>query len=430
MGSVYLAVHPQIGKRVAIKVLGKHVLQNAEACTRFLREAQVVNRIGHPGMVDIFSFGQLPTGQHYLIMELLTGEPLSARMARGPMPWRELCEVFTQLLLALQAAHDAEVVHRDLKPDNVFLVSGRDKVLVKLLDFGLAKIVDGNSDMTHTGIALGTPRYMPPEQSRGGRHMGPRGDLYAVGLMLYEAVTGRFPFEAPTAILMLTVKLSQDPPPPSRHAEMPPALEALILRALQRAPEDRFGSAREMAAALQAIGGPDAPIELRRRSAGASQGQAPRRLAAQAGSAGRAPGPRQGEDFSAEETKVSPPRPGAPAAAGLSGEETKVSPPRPQPAAARVQRRQHRAVLLAAGCAVILGLLCGIVVRVGLLGRQAPLPPPAPAQAAPAPALTSDAAPAPAPTKAAEPGEGEREDPAPPPPAVSKGKPRGKRPSR
>lgn len=420
MGSVYLAVHPQIGKRVAIKVLGKHVLQNAEACTRFLREAQVVNRIGHPGMVDIFSFGQLPSGQHYLIMELLTGEPLAARMARGPMPWRELSEVFTQLLLALQAAHDAEVVHRDLKPDNVFLVGGRDKVLVKLLDFGLAKIVDGNSDMTHTGIALGTPRYMPPEQSRGGRHMGPRGDLYAVGLMLYEAITGRFPFEAPTAILMLTVKLSQDPPPPSRYADMPPALEALILRALRRAPEDRFGSAREMAAALQAIGGPDASIELRRRSAGAVQVQAPRPQAA--------PVPRAG-DFSAEETRVSPPRPGDPAAVGLSGEETKVSPPRPQPAAARVQRRQHRAVLLAAGCAVILGLLCGIVVRVGLLGRQAPLSPPGPAQAAPASPPTSAAAPAP--SKAAEPGETERDDPAPPPPPVgSKGKPRGKRPSR
>ncbi|MCS6913431.1 MAG: serine/threonine-protein kinase [Myxococcales bacterium] len=266
MGAVYLGVQPQIGKKVAIKVLSQAAV-GPEAAARFLREAQVVNRIGHPGLIDIFSFGQLPGGQHYLVMELLHGESLAARLARGPFGWPELYAIFSQMLSGLQAAHDHGVVHRDLKPDNVFLTTGEGGLRVKLLDFGLAKVLDDNMDMTQTGIALGTPRYMAPEQSRGGRHVDHRADLYAVGLMMYEAVTGHFPFKAQTPLLMLTIKLSQDPAPPSQLALLPQALEEVILRALQRRPEQRFQSAREMALALQAVADPTAPIALERRAA-------------------------------------------------------------------------------------------------------------------------------------------------------------------
>jgi serine/threonine-protein kinase len=267
MGTVYRGVHPQIGKRVAIKVLAARHCKDQEFATRFLREAQVVNRIAHPSLVDIFSFGQTPEGHLYLVMELLEGEHLGARMERGPLPWGELLSIFCQILDAVHAAHEAGVIHRDLKPENIFLVHTHkvpgvaDGLQVKVLDFGLAKVQGG--ELTHTGIALGTPRYMAPEQCRG-RHIDPRADLYSVGLMLYEAVTGRFPFKAHSPLEMLTLQLMEPPPPPSQFAQMPPELEEVILRAVQKRPEERYASALEMAAALAEVAPPTARLDFRR----------------------------------------------------------------------------------------------------------------------------------------------------------------------
>jgi serine/threonine-protein kinase len=253
MGTVYAGIHPQIHKRVAIKVISTTFASSEELAARLLREAQVVNRIRHPSLVDIFAFGQLPGGRPYLVMELLEGEPLSARLGRGPLPLAELKAIFAQLLDALGAAHEAGVVHRDLKPENIFLCRGRGEPLVKILDFGLAKDQgSGTPPMTRTGIAMGTPTFMSPEQCRG-KGVDHRSDLYAVGVILYEAVTGQPPFRAESVLDLLNQHLSEAPEPPGRRAAIPPALDALILKALEKPPERRFQSAQEMLAALQAV---------------------------------------------------------------------------------------------------------------------------------------------------------------------------------
>src|SRR5687768_3541605 len=171
MGSVYGARHPLIGKRAAIKVIRRELSSSREAVDRFVLEAQSVNQIGHPNIVDVFGFGQLPDGRSFFVMEWLQGESLRERLQR-PLPFPDAIEILENIAKALQAAHDAGVVHRDLKPDNVFLSSMRgEKPIVKLLDFGLAKLTGSDSqrsDRTRTGVVMGTPLYLSPEQAKGG----------------------------------------------------------------------------------------------------------------------------------------------------------------------------------------------------------------------------------------------------------------------
>ena len=196
MGVVYAATHPVIGKRAAIKVLRPSLSKNPIAVERFIQEARAVNQIGHPSIVDIFAFDRLPDGRAYLVMDLLVGESLRRRLRRGPLHLSEGASVIDEVSSALMAAHDKGFVHRDLKPDNVYLVprDGRWPE-VKLLDFGLAKLLQrGESAVqTKTGVLLGTPDYMSPEQARG-KEIDHRTDIYALGVLTFEILTGKRPF--------------------------------------------------------------------------------------------------------------------------------------------------------------------------------------------------------------------------------------------
>ncbi|HTL38418.1 MAG TPA: protein kinase [Kofleriaceae bacterium] len=197
MGVVYAATHPMIGKRVAIKVI-KHSLSNSPATVeRFVQEARSVNQIGHPNIVDIFAFGALPDGRSYLIMDLLVGESLRKRVKRGALPVEDTVRILDEVASALAAAHDKGFIHRDLKPDNVYLVDHHGKVDVKLLDFGLAKLLapagmSGRAFRTATGAMLGTPDYMSPEQLKG-TGVDHRTDIYALGVVAFEVIAGERP---------------------------------------------------------------------------------------------------------------------------------------------------------------------------------------------------------------------------------------------
>jgi serine/threonine-protein kinase len=241
MGRVFAAVHPVIGKRAAIKVLTREQCADPHAVSRFIDEARVVNQIGHPNIVDIFAFGELPDGRHYFAMELLDGETLGARIRRDPLTLGETCGVIRSLARALDAAHAKGIVHRDLKPDNVFLVAVRgEPPVVKLLDFGIAKLSfqDPAFERTAVGAMMGTPQYIAPEQARGVRIDG-RADIYALGGILFELVTGRPVFFADNTPEVLMKHLTEPPPRPSQFARVPSELDELIVAMLAKEPEQR-----------------------------------------------------------------------------------------------------------------------------------------------------------------------------------------------
>lgn len=242
MGAVFAATHPIIGKKAAIKVISPTLCADPSAVQRFVQEAKSVNRIGHIHIVDIFSFGELPDGRSYFVMEWLQGRSLAQRIAAGGLTLGESVEILDQVADALEAAHDKGIIHRDLKPDNVFLVDVRGgRQLVKLLDFGIAKLADpGNSvAMTRTGIMMGTPAYVSPEQARG-KTVGPATDIYSLGVMAFEMVCGRLPFQAEGAMDMVMKHISEPPPRPSSlWPDIPASLETMILRMLEKEPERR-----------------------------------------------------------------------------------------------------------------------------------------------------------------------------------------------
>jgi eukaryotic-like serine/threonine-protein kinase len=194
VGIVYAATHPVIGKRVAIKVLRPAMSNNPVTVERFVQEARSVNRIGHPSIVDIFAFGTLADGRHYFVMDLLEGESLRARVKRGPLAPRDAMKIIDEIAGALIAAHAKGFIHRDLKPDNVFLVTGGGRSDIKLLDFGLAKLTSGDRAFrTATGTQLGTPDYMSPEQLRGSGDVDERTDTFSLGVMTCELLAGTRP---------------------------------------------------------------------------------------------------------------------------------------------------------------------------------------------------------------------------------------------
>ncbi|HXU00210.1 MAG TPA: serine/threonine-protein kinase, partial [Polyangia bacterium] len=253
MGSVYSAVQPVIGKRVAIKVLAPHIASNPELVRRFVDEARAVNKIGHPNIIDIFSFGWLPDQRHYFAMEFLDGQSLADRLKRGAFQSDEARRLLRQICQALEAAHRQGIVHRDLKPDNIWIVQPQHgDSYAKLLDFGIAKLM-GDADEGHrtqTGIVMGTPAYMSPEQCRG-VNVEKGTDIYALGMILYEMFAGRLPFQGSFAEL-ITHHLVTVPDPPSRHRGVPRALEQLILRCLDKDPTQRPQSAEALGKALDA----------------------------------------------------------------------------------------------------------------------------------------------------------------------------------
>jgi serine/threonine-protein kinase len=251
MGLVYDGIQPLIGKRVAVKVLRPELAAASEQVARLLAEARAVNAIRHRGIIDIFGFGQVPDGRQYIVMEYLEGQALDAYLVdKGKLSVAETLDILDEVLSALAAAHGAGVVHRDLKPSNIFLVRQPDgSRYVKLLDFGLAKQGQGptgRTAQTRTDMVVGTPEYMAPEQARG-QPVGPMTDIYALGVVAFEMVTGRLPFTAGSPVDMLLKHVDAQPPRPSDFVpELSASLDAFILQMLTKDPEVRPGSAEAL----------------------------------------------------------------------------------------------------------------------------------------------------------------------------------------
>jgi eukaryotic-like serine/threonine-protein kinase len=253
MGTVYLAEHPVIGSRVAVKFLHESMAQEAEVVARFYDEARAVNLIGHENIVGVYDLSMLPPNRFYYVMELLEGETLAALEHRGRVPVAEGLQILLQLCDALAAAHEQGVVHRDLKPENVFLVSRRgQKHFVKLVDFGIAKLRRAGRGRTQAGVLVGTPEYMAPEQCDDG-DIDARTDVYALGVMAFELFTGQLPFTARATTQLLLAHMGKPPPRPSSIAPVAPALEAAILRALEKDPARRFQDMGAFADTLRGI---------------------------------------------------------------------------------------------------------------------------------------------------------------------------------
>lgn len=256
MGRVYKAEHTGIGRAVAIKVLHARLGGSKEAAQRFQREALASGRLDHPNIVGVSDFGVLEDGSLYLVMEALEGEPLGKRLDREKrIPWPEALSIIRALLSGLRHAHDKGVVHRDIKPDNIFLARKDGEQVVKILDFGIAKLYAGNADdpaTTRAGLTVGTPAYLSPEQAVGGA-ITPASDLYSTSVVLYEMLTGRAPFLDDDPLAMLRAHVAQDPPTFAQVAPdltLPPGIEVVINRGLAKISAERIGSAIEYAQAL------------------------------------------------------------------------------------------------------------------------------------------------------------------------------------
>lgn len=253
MATVYAAVQERIEARVAIKVLNAPLCRQPKLVQRFVDEARVVNRIGHPNIIDVFSFGELEDGRQYFVMELIEGQSLQARLEQGLLGAEEAKPLLRQICDALEAAHQEGVVHRDLKPDNIWIAQPKHApAFAKVLDFGIAKLLAEPDPVmvTEEGVALGTPHFMSPEQCRG-QKVDQRTDIYAMGVILYLSFTGRYPFEASTFLGVITQHITATPTPPSSHQTMSAALERLILSCLAKDPAQRPPSARSLGLELE-----------------------------------------------------------------------------------------------------------------------------------------------------------------------------------
>lgn len=255
-GRVYLGDDPLRGTQAAIKILVEPGL-DASSIGRFFDEAKAIGSVLHPNIVEIFEIGTLGEQLPYLVMELLQGETLGEYLRRmRRLPVAEVLSIGAQIADALDAAHEVGIVHRDLKPENIFLAEAPGAPTVKLLDFGLAKLVNQDGAIRHTksGVFLGTPQYMSPEQADRPRSVDGRSDIYSLGIILFELATGQVPFRADTVVAVLFMHHDTAPPAPSSLVPgLPPALEEIILRCLEKAPEQRYQTAGEVARALLAV---------------------------------------------------------------------------------------------------------------------------------------------------------------------------------
>jgi len=260
VGTVYEAEHVRLGRRVALKLLHPDVVDD-EVVTRFFNEARAVNEIRHANIIEVEDFVTTPTGEHYLLMELLKGEDLRAVMNRdGRLEPERVSAIGQQIASALGAVHQVNIVHRDLKPDNVFVLLRDGKEMSKLLDFGVAKFIEDGTGLTRDGMTMGTPSYMAPEQIITGQEVGTSSDIYALGVLMYELLTGVTPFNGSSVAAILRAHVSEAVVPPSmrRGEPIPAVLEAAVMKCLEKEIEDRFATADELAAALRA----DQPVEL------------------------------------------------------------------------------------------------------------------------------------------------------------------------
>jgi serine/threonine-protein kinase len=266
MGAVYLASHVQLGRKVAVKFLRAEMAAKEDVVARFRREARAAAAIRHKNIIEVFDFGVSGRGEPYLVMEYLEGESLAALLKRvGPLSLAATSAVIEPALLALQAAHRKGIVHRDIKPDNLFLAYSPDEPpVVKLIDFGISKFTQGDLQKLHTrtGSVLGTPAYMSPEQARGLPDIDHRTDLYSMGAILYEMLTGALPFGGSGFSQYLSNLLLEEPrAPQSLYPGFPAQAEPVVLKALAKDPAKRFQSASELLDALRGLPGGEGGVE-------------------------------------------------------------------------------------------------------------------------------------------------------------------------
>jgi serine/threonine-protein kinase len=282
MGAVYQAEHAVIGKRIALKVLFADLSRRPELVARFLQEAKSASRIGHENVIDISDFGQTPEGLVYIAMEFLEGQDLG-RMLRSErtVSWSRAQPILMQIAKALRAAHSKGVIHRDMKPENIFLVQREARPnFVKVLDFGIAKVVSADANdgprLTQAGMIFGTPEYMSPEQAQG-QPADHRVDVYAVGCIMYHMLTGSVPFTADSFMGILTKHLLEPVVPPRKRRpdlQIPADVEAVCLRAMEKDRDKRWPDMDAFYRALGTAGGQ--PFETSNVHAGLNPGEPPR----------------------------------------------------------------------------------------------------------------------------------------------------------
>lgn len=256
VGTVYEAEHVRLGRKMAVKLLNPDVATK-ENVTRFFNEARAVNEIRHPNIIDVEDFVTTPEGEHFMLMELLHGEDLRSVIARdGRVDPQRVSAIGEQVASALAAVHRVGIVHRDLKPDNVFLIQKDGREVAKLLDFGVAKFMNDQEGVTRAGMTMGTPAYMAPEQIITGREndVGSGSDIYALGMVLYEALTGVPAFQSSVTAQVLRAHCFEAVVPPSRRRgePVPAVLEAAVMKCLEKDRANRFATADDLVAALRA----------------------------------------------------------------------------------------------------------------------------------------------------------------------------------
>jgi serine/threonine-protein kinase len=292
MGTVYDAEHLGLSRQVAIKVLSPAQARKRVAVKRFQQEARAAGAIGHPNICEVYDLGLLDDGRPYLVMEKLVGQTLADRIAKeGGLPFDDVVEVMVQVLSGLVAAHEKGIIHRDIKPENIFLARRVGcPPIIKLLDFGVSKMMpefqtgEDSLDLTRTGMVMGTPYYMSPEQARGERNLDGRVDVYACGVVMYEAIAGRRPFLAPNYNALLLAIINTSPRPLRElRPKTPPELEAIIMKAMAKNRDDRFASAKHFLRELA----PPSPI---------AEGSTPRLAPLVDGSPPRVPPPPTAEE--------------------------------------------------------------------------------------------------------------------------------------
>ncbi len=257
MGTVYRAQHELLARPAAIKLLRPELSSDDVLVQRFFNEAKAATAIRHPGIIEVYDFGYSVDGRAYIVMELLDGEPLGARLRRrGRLTERETASIARGIAGALRAAHAKGIVHRDLKPDNIFLVADAEGSgdRVKVLDFGVAKLADTNGH-TQTGALMGTPLYMAPEQARAAGAIDHRADLYSLGCIAYELLVGTPPFVAEGAGEIIALQLFSQAQRPSELTEVSPEIDSIIMRLLEKEPHDRYQTATEVQQAFAAVDG-------------------------------------------------------------------------------------------------------------------------------------------------------------------------------